>query len=71
METPMGTNDHERNRNAAGRSNPPPGPDKLGGSTHALRAGKDGPTQRRNYQPDESRTREEGRDDHRNGSDHD
>ena len=53
----------------AGRTNPPPGPDKLGGSTHALRAGKDGTSQRRNYQPDESRTREEGRDDRRNGSD--
>lgn len=65
----MGTNIHERNRNAAGRSNPPSGPDKLDGSTHALRAGKDGPTQRRNDQPDESRTREEGRDDRRSGSD--
>lgn len=66
----MGTNIHERNRNAAGRSNPPPG-EKLGGSTHALRAGKDGATQRRNTMPDESRTREEGRDDRGNGSDHD
>ena len=68
----MGTNIHEKHRNDAGKgSNPPPGPDQLGGGTHALRAGKDGPTQRRNYQPNESRTREEGRDDHRNGSDHD
>jgi hypothetical protein len=68
----MGTNIHERHRSDAGKgSNPPAGPDKLGGSTHALRAGKDGTSPRRNYQPDESRTREEGRDDHRNGSDHD
>lgn len=68
----MGTNIHERHRNEAGKgSNPPSGPDQAGGRTHALRASEDGPTQRRNYRPDESRTREEGRDDHRNGSDHD
>lgn len=66
----MGTNIHEKHRNEAGRSNPPSGPDKLTDDSHALRAGADGNTQRRNYHPDESRTRPEGRDDKRNGSDH-
>ncbi len=65
----MGTDTHERNRDRAGRQNPPAGPDRLGGRTHALRAGKDGPTQRKSVQPQEHRTREEGRDDHRSGSD--
>ena len=65
----MGTNIHDRHRDEAGRSNPPPGPDDLGGRTHALRAGKDGPTQRKSVQPKESPTRDEGRDDRRSGSD--
>ncbi|HZX80734.1 MAG TPA: hypothetical protein VFE72_07280 [Lysobacter sp.] len=47
----MGTNIHEKHLRDSGRSNPPSGPDKLGGGTHALRAGKDGPTQRKSVQP--------------------
>jgi hypothetical protein len=54
----MGTNTHEKHLRDAGRSNPPPGPDDLGGRTHALRAGTDGPTQRRSVQPKESPTRD-------------
>lgn len=65
----MGTNSHEKHLRDAGRSNPPPGPDDLGGRTHALRAGKDGPTQRKSVQPQESPTRDAGRDDRRSGSD--
>lgn len=65
----MGTHIHEKHLRESGHSNPPPGPDQLGGRTHALRAGKDGPTQRRSVQPKETRTREAGRDDHRSGSD--
>lgn len=65
----MGTNDHERSRNAAGRANPPAAPDKRGAGTHALRAGEDGTSARRNHPPAESRTRDEGHDDRRSGSD--
>ncbi|WP_133478584.1 hypothetical protein, partial [Cognatilysobacter segetis] len=65
----MGTNIHEKHLRDSGHSNPPPGPDKLGGGTHALRAGKDGPTQRKSVQPKEPPTRDEGRDDRRSGSD--
>ena len=65
----MSRNTHEQHLRESGHSNPPPGPDKLGGGTHALRAGKDGPTQRRSVQPDESPTRDAGRDDRRSGSD--
>ncbi|MGY3266718.1 hypothetical protein [Lysobacter sp. HA35] len=65
----MSKNTHEKHLRDAGRSNPPPGPDDLGGRTHALRAGKDGPTQRKSVQPHESPTRDAGRDDRRDGSD--
>ena len=65
----MGSDTHEKHLRDAGRSNPPPGPDDLGGRTHALRAGKDGPTQRKSAQPQESPTRDAGRDDRRDGSD--
>lgn len=47
----MGTNIHEKHLRDSGRANPPAGPDGLGGGTHALRAGKDGPTQRKSVQP--------------------
>lgn len=49
----MSRNIHEKHLRDSGRSNPPEGPDKLDGSTHALRAGKDGPTQRKSVQRDE------------------
>ncbi|HZH42746.1 MAG TPA: hypothetical protein VEY50_01490 [Lysobacter sp.] len=67
----MGSNRHEQHRDAAGVDNAPSGRDDLGGHTHALRAGKDGPTQRKSApREDESRpTRDEGRDDRRSGSD--
>ncbi|WP_133500431.1 hypothetical protein [Cognatilysobacter terrigena] len=65
----MTKNTHEKHLRDAGRQNPPPGPDDLGGRTHALRAGKDGPTQRKSVQPHEAPTRDAGRDDRRDGSD--
>ena len=65
----MGTNIHEKHLRDSGRANPPAGPDGLGGGTHALRAGKDGPTQRKTDVSKEAPTRDEGRDDRRSGSD--
>ena len=65
----MGTNKHEQARNRAGRSNPPGGRN-FGSADHALQAPREGTTQRRNVpQHTEPRTRDEGRDDHRSGSD--
>lgn len=66
----MSRNTHEKHLRDAGRANPPPGPDDLGGRTHARRAGKDGPTPRKSVQAREAPTRDAGRDDHRSGSDH-
>ena len=65
----MGTNDHARSRDRSGDSTPPPGHDRVTDGTHALRAGKGGPTQRKTALEEEAPTREEGRDDHRSGSD--
>lgn len=48
----MARNIHEKHLRDSGRSNPPSGPDRLGGDTHALRAGKDGPTARHSVQRD-------------------
>ena len=65
----MGTKDHARNRDRTGHSTPPPGQDDLTDDTHALRAGRSGETQRRQDVRKEMPTRDEGRDDHRSGSD--
>ena len=65
----MGTNDHARNRVATDDTTPPPGPDRMTDDKHALRAGKDGSTQRKTALDKEAPTREEGRDDRRTGSD--
>ena len=65
----MGTNDHARNRDRTGHSTPPAGHDRLTDDTHALRAGTDGPTQRKTDIGKEAPTRDEGRDDRRSGSD--
>jgi hypothetical protein len=67
--TAMGTNDHARERIKGGHTTPPPGHDRVDDRSHALRAGKDGPTQRKTSLEDEAPTRAEGRDDHRTGSD--
>lgn len=64
----MGTNDHARNRDRTGHSTPPAGHDRLTDDTHALRAGKDGPTQRKSAERRESSTRDAGSDDRRSGS---
>ena len=65
----MGTNDHARNRDRSGDGTPPAGHDRLGDSTHALRAGQEGATQRKTDVDKEAPTRDEGRDDRRTGSD--
>ena len=65
----MGTNDHARNRDHSGDSTPPPGHDRTTDDTHALRAGKQGATQRKASLEKEAPTRDEGRDDRRTGSD--
>lgn len=65
----MGTNKHARDRVASGDTTPPPGGNRRTDRDHALRAGKDGPTQRKSASHKEPSTREDGRDDHRSGSD--
>lgn len=64
----MGTNDHARNRDRSGDQTPPAGHDRLTDDTHALRAGKEGATQRKTDLENESPTRDAGRDDRRSGS---
>jgi hypothetical protein len=63
----MGTNIHERHRAASGKTTPPPGRDD--DTTHALQAGRKGPTQRKTAHAKEPSTRDAGRDDRRPGSD--
>ena len=64
----MGTNDHARERVKTDHATPPSGPDRGTDSDHALRAGKDGATQRKSAQGKVAPTRDEGRDDRRSGS---
>ena len=66
----MGTNKHASERVKHERQTPPAGADHITDQDHALRAGKRGATQRRFEATTESPTRDEGRDDHRSGSDH-
>lgn len=66
----MGTNKHASERVKHDRTTPPPGPDRMTDQDQALRAGKRGATQRRSAVGKEAPTRDEGRDDHRSGSDH-
>ncbi len=66
----MGTNKHASERVKTDRTTPPPGPDRMTDQDHALRAGKKGTTQRHSEAGKETRTRKEGRDDNRSGSDH-
>lgn len=65
----MGTNKHARDRVETGHTTPPPGHDRMTDESHALRAGKDGPSQRKSELQREAPTRDEGRDDRRSGSD--
>lgn len=64
----MGTNKHVRDRVASDRITPPAGQDRLGDNTHALRAGKNGPTQRKSSVSREAPNRDRGSDDRRSGS---
>ena len=65
----MGTNDHARERVKSDHATPPSGSDKHTDRSHALRAGDDGTSQRKSAQSKEDKTRDEGRDDRRSGSD--
>lgn len=62
----MGTNIHARHQAESDRSHPPAGRDD--DDTHALRAGKDGPTQRKSVHPKEAPTRAAGSDQRQSGS---
>ena len=64
----MGTNDHARNRVRSDHVTPPAGGDRQTDGDHALRAGKDGPTQRKSAERRETGTRDAGSDDRRSGS---
>ncbi|MCC8362814.1 hypothetical protein LK996_06955 [Lysobacter sp. A6] len=65
----MGTNDHARERVKHDRTSPPSGRDSSADHEHSLQAGKDGATQRKSTHEKEAKTRDEGRDDRRSGSD--
>ena len=65
----MGTNRHAADRVETDRTTPPKGPDRMTDQDHALRAGRDGTSQRKSAAPSEKPTRDEGRDDRRSGSD--
>ncbi len=64
----MGTNKHARDRVETGHTTPPAGHDRTTDDSHALRAGKDGPTQRKQVLHKEKPTRDAGSDDRRSGS---
>ena len=65
----MGTNDHARERVKHDRTSPPSGRDSNVDREHTLQAGKEGATQRKSTHGEEAKTRDEGRDDRRSGSD--
>ena len=65
----MGTNDHARERVKHDRTSPPPGGDRGIDGDHARQAGKDGASARKSSPNKEGKTRDEGRDDRRSGSD--
>lgn len=64
----MGSNDHARNRVRSDHVTPPARGDRQTDADHALRAGKDGPTQRKSSERRETGTRDAGSDDRRSGS---
>ena len=67
----MGTNRHAADRvNKSGHTTPPPGQDRMTDQDHAMKARKQGASQRHSEAKPERRTREAGRDDHRTGSGH-
>lgn len=53
----MGTNIHARHRDKSGHTTPPSGHDDMTDESHALRAGKKGPTQRKHVLKKEDSTR--------------
>ena len=64
----MGNNDHARNRVRSDHVTPPARGDRQTDADHALRAGKDGPSQRKSAERRETSSRDAGRDDLRSGS---
>jgi len=65
----MGTRIHARHRDKSGHTTPPSGHDEMTDESHALRAGKKDPAQRKHVLHKEAATRVAGSDDHRSGSD--
>lgn len=66
----MDRNTHGQARDRAGPATPPGGPDFRGNRDPSMQASKEGTPQRTNVpQHREPGTRDEGRDDHRSGSD--
>lgn len=66
----MGMNRHAAERVKSDHTTPPTGPDRLTDQDHALKAGKRGASQRKSEVASDAPTRDEGRDEHRTGSDH-
>lgn len=64
----MGSNKHAEERVKTGHTTPPSGPDALTDDSHALRAGKDGASQRKSTLKPDPSTRDQGSDDRRSGS---
>lgn len=64
----MGTKKHARDRVESDHTTPPSGHDRMTDGSHALRAGKDGPSQRKQELQREQPTRDAGSDDRRSGS---
>jgi len=64
----MSNNKHASDRVQTGRTTPPGGHDKITDQSHALRAPKEGSTQRKSSLRRESPTRDPGSDDRRSGS---
>lgn len=64
----MGSNKHAQERAKTGHTTPPSGRNDMTDRDHALRAGKDGATQRKSVAKSEPSTRDKGSDDRRSGS---
>ncbi|MFD0738888.1 hypothetical protein ACFQZQ_06295 [Lysobacter koreensis] len=64
----MGSNKHASERVKSDHTTPPSGRNDMSDGDHALRAGKDGPSQRKSVAGKEPSTRDAGSDDRRSGS---
>lgn len=64
----MGKNQHAEDRVKTDHSTPPAGHDRITDDSHALRAGKGGPSQRKAALEPDQASRDAGSDDRRSGS---